>query len=166
MKEVAIYTDGACSAPPGPGGYGAIIIFGSHSKEISQGFRLTTNNRMEVLAAIEAITLLKDACAVSLYSDSKYLVDSINKGWALRWQANHWKKSDGAYAKNQDLWKKLLALNKRHTITFTWVKGHSDNEFNNRCDELATTATKENPTEIDTEFEREQDRKSEQGSLF
>ena len=166
MKEVAIYTDGACSAPPGPGGYGAIIMFGSRTKEISKGFRLTTNNRMEVLAAIEALALLKDTCSVSLYSDSKYLVDSISKGWALRWQANHWKKSDGAYAKNQDLWAKLLELNKQHDIKFTWVKGHADNEFNNKCDELATTATKEDATTIDEAFEREQNRKDKQGSLF
>ena len=141
-------------------------MYGSHTKEISQGFRLTTNNRMEVLAAIEALTLLKSACAVSLYSDSKYLVDSMVKGWALRWQANRWKKRDGAYAKNQDLWARLLELSKHHAITFIWVRGHSDNQFNNRCDELATTATRASPTEIDAEYEREHNRKDEQGSLF
>lgn len=166
MENIEIYTDGACSAPPGPGGYGAIIMSGNDKKEISQGFRLTTNNRMEVMAAIEALSLLKGRCSVSLYSDSKYLVDSVNKGWALRWQANHWKKSDGAYAKNQDLWNKLLELVKQHEISFNWVKGHSDNQFNNRCDELATTATKEDPNKIDFEYEREQSRKDEQSTFF
>ena len=139
---------------------------GSHTQEISQGFRLTTNNRMEVLAAIEALTLLEGSCTVSLYSDSKYLVDSISKGWAKKWQANHWKKSDGAYAKNQDLWARLLELNKKHTITFNWVKGHSDNEHNNRCDELATTATKEDPTKIDTPYEKPTPLEDPQTTLF
>ena len=166
MKEVGIYTDGACSAPPGPGGYGAVLLFGSSKQEISKGFRLTTNNRMEVLAAIEALNLLKDRCSVALYSDSKYLVNSMSLGWALQWQANSWKKKSGGFAKNQDLWKRMLDLEKRHDITFNWVKGHADNPYNNRCDELATTATREDANAIDEEYEQDQNRKDDQGSLF
>lgn len=142
MKFVEIFTDGACSGNPGCGGYGAILKYGNAVKEISQGYKTTTNNRMELLAAITALEMLKEPCKVDLYSDSKYLVDSINKGWIEKWQANNWKKSGSEKAKNIDLLIRLVAQTQRHDVSFIWVKGHDGHPENERCDTLATTAAK------------------------
>ncbi len=137
MKNVIIYTDGACSGNPGAGGWGAILEYGGKEKEISGGEPHTTNNRMELTAAIEALTMLKEPCEVALYSDSKYLIDTIQKGWAISWRKNGWKKADKKQALNVDLWEKILGLLEIHHVKFIWVKGHNDNEKNERCDRLA-----------------------------
>lgn len=137
MKEVIVYTDGACSGNPGPGGWGAILMFGSHHKEISGFEALTTNNRMELTAAVEALEALKEPCNVVLHSDSAYLVNSFKQGWLTKWQLNGWKTSNKGPVENQDIWKKLLELTGKHNVAWVKVKGHSDNEFNNRCDKLA-----------------------------
>lgn len=137
MKTVTIYTDGACSGNPGPGGWGAILMYGAHQKEISGGAPDTTNNRMELTAVISALSLLKEPCIVELWSDSKYVIDALEKGWARGWQKRGWVKSDKKPALNPDLWEKLLALAEIHTLHYHWVKGHAENEYNNRCDELA-----------------------------
>ena len=142
MKEVTIYTDGACSDNPGPGGWGAILMYDGHRKEISGAEHFTTNNRMELTAAIEALSRLKYPCKVQLYSDSAYLVNCFNNRWYAGWQRNGWKNSKGQPVENQDLWKRLLELMEAHDVTFIKVKGHSDNEWNNRCDELARAAIK------------------------
>ena len=150
MKEVEIYTDGACSGNPGPGGYGAILRYQDRERELSGGRRLTTNNRMELLAAIAALSALKEPCRVTLYSDSSYLVQVIDKGWAEGWKRRGWKKADGAPAQNPDLWEKLLLLCKEHTVRFIWVRGHAANALNNRCDVLAVkaAATAAEPDEV------------------
>ncbi len=137
MKEVALYTDGACSGNPGKGGWGAILIYGKYKKEMSGGEVETTNNKMELTAAIEGLSALKEKCKVKLYSDSKYLIDGITKGWARSWRAKGWKKSDGKPALNIDLWEKILELDEYHEIEYVWVKGHAGNEYNERCDRLA-----------------------------
>ncbi|HIV62325.1 MAG TPA: ribonuclease HI [Candidatus Butyricicoccus avistercoris] len=142
MKKVTIYTDGACSGNPGAGGWGAILQYNGHEKEISGGDKLTTNNKMELLAVISALELLKEPCEVDLYSDSKYVIDSITKGWAVGWKARGWKKADKSPAKNIELWERLLNLLETHNVTFHWVKGHADNPYNNRCDELAVSEWK------------------------
>lgn len=137
MKTVTIYTDGACSGNPGPGGWGAILMYGAHKKELSGGEASTTNNRMELTAVISALELLKEPCAVELWSDSKYVIDALDKGWAKGWRAKGWVKSDKKPALNPDLWARLLDLCEIHTVRTHWVKGHAENEYNNRCDELA-----------------------------
>lgn len=137
MKNVTIYTDGACSGNPGPGGWGAILRYGAHEKEMSGSEPSTTNNRMELLGVIAALEALHEPCAVDLYSDSKYVVDGITKGWAKSWRAKGWIKSDKKPTKNPELWGRLLDLLERHEVRFHWVKGHADNPYNNRCDELA-----------------------------
>lgn len=137
MKKVDIYTDGACKGNPGAGGYGAILVYAGVEKEISGGEAMTTNNRMELLAAITALELLKEPCAVSLTSDSKYLVDAVTKNWVYGWRDKGWKKSDGKAALNVDLWERLLPLLDRHEVTFHWIKGHDGHAFNERCDRLA-----------------------------
>jgi len=137
MKEVTIYTDGACSHNPGPGGWGAVLMFGSNEKEISGYEAHTTNNRMELTAAIKALEALKEPCKVSLYSDSAYLVNTFKQNWLEKWQRNGWKTSNKGPVENQDLWKQLLELTGKHTVEWVKVKGHSDNEYNNRCDRLA-----------------------------
>ena len=137
MKEVQIYTDGACSGNPGPGGWGAILVFGGREKELSGGERQTTNNRMELTAVISALEALREPCAVELYSDSKYVIDALSKGWAESWRKKNWIKSDKKPALNPDLWERLLDLTAVHTMRYHWVKGHADNEYNNRCDALA-----------------------------
>ena len=142
-KHVVIYTDGACSGNPGPGGYGIILQYGAHRKELSQGFAETTNNRMELLAVITALEALKTSCAVDLYSDSKYVIDAIQKGWAVKWRSKNWMRTPKEKAKNPDLWERLLDLLDYHDVTFHWVKGHAANENNNRCDELAVQAWKD-----------------------
>lgn len=137
MKQVTIYTDGACSGNPGPGGWGAVLKYGAHEREISGGEASTTNNRMELTAAVSALKALKEPCRVYLYSDSKYLVDSLMKGWVIAWEKRGWVKADKKPALNADLWQELLRLDKVHEITYHWVKGHADDDYNNRCDELA-----------------------------
>lgn len=141
-KEVTIYTDGACSGNPGPGGWGAILQYRGKEKELSGGESPTTNNRMELLAAISALEALKEPCKVTLYSDSKYVTDAVEKGWARSWRAKGWKKSDKTPAKNPDLWERLLKLLEVHDVKFVWVKGHAENVYNNRCDELAVKESK------------------------
>ena len=137
MKTVEIYTDGACSGNPGPGGWGAILRYNGVEKEISGGEAQTTNNRMELTAVIRALLCLKEKCAVELYSDSKYVIDALEKGWAKGWQKKGWIKADKKPALNPDLWARLLELSEKHELRYHWVKGHADNEFNNRCDALA-----------------------------
>ena len=140
MNIVEIYTDGACSGNPGPGGVGIVMMAGGHRKEISCAYGLTTNNRMELLAAILALEALKRPCKVRLHSDSRYLVDAIEKGWVARWQANNWMRNKKDPAVNVDLWKRLLPLLDTHQVDFVWVRGHADNVENNRCDALARDA--------------------------
>ena len=140
MRNVEIYTDGACSGNPGPGGIGVVMLHGAHRREISGGYVHTTNNRMEILAAIVGLEALKEDCAVRLYSDSRYLVDAIEKGWVVRWRANGWMRNKKDAAVNVDLWLRLLPLLERHKVEFIWVRGHADNKENNRCDELARAA--------------------------
>ena len=140
MDEVTIYTDGACSGNPGPGGWGAILMYKDSKKEISGGTKDTTNNIMEVTAVIEALKLLKRPCNVSVYSDSSYVVNCFKQGWIYNWMRNGWLSSDKKTVKNKELWQELYDLTKIHNVEFVKVKGHSDNEFNNRCDELARKA--------------------------
>lgn len=140
MKKVKLYTDGACSGNPGPGGYGAILIYNEKEKEISGGEKITTNNKMEIMAVIEGLKMLKEPCEVTVYSDSAYVVNSIDKGWIYNWKKNNWKKSDKSIVKNIELWEEMLNLMKIHKVNFIKVKGHSDNEYNNRCDALAVKA--------------------------
>ena len=140
MKQVTIYTDGACSGNPGPGGWGAILCWGGHEKELSGGERETTNNRMELTAVIRALEALKEPCEVALYTDSQYVANAMTKGWAVSWQARGWKRSNKEPALNPDLWTRLLELCGIHEVTFHWVKGHAENPYNNRCDQLAVAA--------------------------
>lgn len=142
MKEVQIFTDGACSGNPGPGGWGAILRFGDNVKELSGGEPKTTNNRMEMSAVIAALSALKEPCRVTLTSDSKYVIDAITKGWAKKWKSNNWIKSDKKPALNSDLWEKMLGLLEIHDVTFVWVKGHAGHPENERCDELAVMESK------------------------
>ena len=142
MKTVTIYTDGACSGNPGPGGWGAILRYKDTEKELSGGAADTTNNRMELTAVIEALDILKEPCVVELYSDSKYVIDGLSKGWAKGWQKRGWIKSDKKPALNPDLWERLLALTDRHEMRYHWVKGHAENEKNNRCDQMAVAESK------------------------
>lgn len=142
MKKVTIYTDGACSGNPGPGGWGAVLIYGGHRLEMSGGERQTTNNRMELVAAIEAMSRLNQRCEVELWSDSRYLVDGLEKGWAKNWRSRGWKKKDGSPALNPELWERLLELCEEHTVTLHWVKGHAENRENNRCDEMAVAESR------------------------
>lgn len=138
MKEVEIYTDGACRGNPGKGGWGAILVYGKHEKELSGGEKETTNNRMELTAAIEALSVLREPCRITLTSDSQYLINGMTKGWAVSWRKNGWKKSDKSPALNSDLWQKLLDLSETHEIKFVWIKGHAGHRYNERCDKLAT----------------------------
>lgn len=140
LKKVTIYTDGACSGNPGPGGYGAVLIYNGNEKEISGGEKSTTNNKMEMMGVIKALELLKEKCDVEIYSDSAYVVNSINNNWVYSWKKNNWIKSDKSKAKNIDLWERLLELIDYHHVKFVKVKGHADNEYNNRCDKLAVKA--------------------------
>ena len=146
MKEVIIYTDGACSGNPGPGGWGAILSFRGVEKEISGGDPSTTNNRMELTAVLEALRRLKEPCTVELYSDSKYVIDALQKGWVYGWKKRGWIKSDKKPALNVDLWEQLLPEIARHEIHYHWVKGHADNPYNNRCDELAVAESRKYKT--------------------
>ena len=137
MKTVTIYTDGACSRNPGPGGWGALLCYNGVEKELSGGAAQTTNNRMELTGVISALQALKEPCIVELYSDSKYVIDALEKGWAVSWRKRGWIKSDKKPALNSDLWEILLKLTEKHQLHYHWVKGHADNEYNNRCDALA-----------------------------
>ena len=141
MDSVIIYTDGACSGNPGPGGWGSILMYKDKKKEISGGSKETTNNIMEITAVIEALKLLKYPCEVKIYSDSAYVVNAFNNGWIYKWNLNNWKTAKKDPVKNKELWEELYNLTKVHKVEFIKVKGHSDNEYNNRCDELAVEAT-------------------------
>ena len=140
QDTIIIYTDGACTGNPGAGGYGAVIIDGDRREELSAGYKLTTNNRMEMMAAIAALESLKSNSKVKLHSDSKYIVDAVVKGWAKKWQANGWRRNKKEMAKNPDLWQELLDLCKIHDVEFVWVKGHAGIAENERCDQLAVAA--------------------------
>ena len=142
MKTVTLYTDGACSGNPGPGGWGAILEYQGHELELSGGEESTTNNRMELTAVIRGLQALKESCIVELYSDSKYVIDGLEKGWAVSWRKNGWKKADKKPALNPDLWEILLDLTEKHELRYHWVKGHAENPKNNRCDELAVAQWK------------------------
>lgn len=139
MKSVDIYTDGACSGNPGKGGYGVVMLYRQFRKEMSKGYQQTTNNRMELLSVVHALAALKEPCGVTLYSDSKYVVDSVTKGWVYNWQKKNWMRKT-APVPNADLWKQLLPLLQKHEVRFVWVKGHADNVENERCDLLARQA--------------------------
>lgn len=140
MQKVVIYTDGACSGNPGPGGWGAVLMYNKTKKEISGGARKTTNNIMELTAVVESLKMLRYPCEVDLYSDSAYIVNAFNQGWIYNWKANNWKTADKKEVKNKQIWQELYRLTRTHNVTFIKVKGHSDNEYNNRCDELARNA--------------------------
>jgi ribonuclease HI len=137
MKEVQLYTDGACRGNPGRGGWGAILVYGKYEKELSGGERETTNNRMELMAAIAGLEALKESCAVTLYSDSKYLVDAFLLGWVESWREHGWKRGKDEL-KNPDLWERLYSLTEKHSVSFVWIKGHNGHDYNERCDALAT----------------------------
>lgn len=143
LKQVEIFTDGACSGNPGPGGFGVVMKYMQHRKEVSGGAADTTNNRMELLAAVTGLELLNERCHVTLYSDSKYVVDAIEKGWAVKWRANGWMRNKKAPALNPDLWERLLALLDKHEVNFVWVKGHAGHPENERCDRLAVQAAQQ-----------------------
>ena len=142
MQKVTIYTDGACSGNPGPGGWAAVLIYEEHKKEISGGSKETTNNIMELTAILEALKALKTECEVELYSDSAYSVNAFNQGWIYNWIKKGWKTADGKEVKNKEIWQEIYSLTKKHKVNFNKVKGHSDVELNNRCDELARNAIK------------------------
>ena len=142
MEKVIIYTDGACSGNPGPGGWGAILMYKDTKKEIFGNKENTTNNVMELTAVIEGLKLLKFPCEVELYSDSAYLVNGFNQGWIYGWQKNNWKNSSKEPVKNKEIWEEIYKMTQKHKVKFIKVKGHSDNEFNNRCDEMARNAIK------------------------
>lgn len=152
--KIVIYTDGGALGNPGPGGYGAVIADGSKSKELSKGFRLTTNNRMELMACIEGLKAVKKSSPIVLYSDSKYVVDGITKGWARKWRANGWMRTKSDPAINPDLWDNLLKLCEKHDVTFCWVKGHAGIDGNERCDTLATGAASGSDLAVDTAYEK------------
>jgi len=142
MKHIDLYTDGACSGNPGPGGWGCVLIYKGVEKELSGGEAETTNNRMELLAAINGLEALKESCKVTLYSDSKYVIDALQLGWAKKWRAAGWMRNKKEPAKNPELWERLLNLCDEHEMTYVWVKGHAENEYNNRCDNLAVAESK------------------------
>ncbi|KKO44128.1 ribonuclease H [Arsukibacterium ikkense] len=155
QKSVAIFTDGSCLGNPGPGGYGAILVYNEHRKELSGGFRLTTNNRMELLAAIVALESLKSACQVDLTTDSQYVRLGIMQ-WLAGWKRNNWKTSQKQPVKNQDLWIRLDAAAAKHKVNWHWVKGHAGHPENERCDVLARKAAEAKPTTVDQAFEQSQ----------
>ena len=152
MKKIEIFTDGACSGNPGKGGYGVILSYNGKRKELSEGFEVTTNNRMELLAAIKGLEALKEPCEVVLYSDSKYLIDAINKNWIDSWQKNGWKNSKKEPVKNRELFERLIELLKIHSVEFSWVKGHDGHEENERCDFLATSAASGENLSVDKDY--------------
>lgn len=139
MKEVTIYSDGACSGNPGPGGYGTVLVYNGIEKELSEGFESTTNNRMELLGCIKGLECLKEPCRVTVVSDSKYLCDAINQGWLESWKNRGWKKADKKPVLNPELWQRLDRMLSVHTVTFEWIKGHNGHKYNERCDTLAVS---------------------------
>ena len=153
MNEVTIYTDGAAEPNPGPGGYGVVLLCGPHRKELSGGFARTTNNRMELFAAIKGLEAIKTPCKVRLHSDSQYLVNAMTEGWARRWQAKGWKRNRHDKAVNPDLWERLLRLCETHDVEFIWVKGHAGQRENERCDELAVQATQQGNLPVDEGYD-------------
>ncbi len=155
QKHVTIYTDGSALGNPGPGGYGVVIRYKDHCRELSGGFRRTTNNRMEILSAITGLTLLKEPCHVMLHSDSQYLIHAITKGWARRWQAKGWMRNAKEKALNSDLWKQLLPLLSQHDVEWVWVRGHTGNPDNERCDALARQAAQQPNLPPDQIYEEE-----------
>lgn len=156
MKEVSLYTDGACIGNPGPGGYGLVLVYGTHRREISGGYRRTTNNRMELMSVIKGLEALKESCRVSVFSDSKYVVDAFSKGWAEKWRANGWRRNKKEQAINPDLWERVLDLCAGHDVEFRWVKGHSGHPENERCDQLATRAASQPDLPPDEPYEQMQ----------
>ncbi len=166
VNPVTIYTDGACTGNPGPGGYGIVILKQGKRQELSKGYRLTTNNRMELLAAIIALESLTQPSQTELYTDSKYLSDAINKGWADRWRANGWRKSDKGKVLNIDLWKRLLALLDKHEVKIHWVKGHNGHPENERCDRLAVKAAQGKGLAEDLGYTSEETPVTKQPGLF
>ncbi len=154
LQEVIIYTDGACIGNPGPGGYGIVLKHGRVRKELSGGFRQTTNNRMELTAAIVGLELLKKPCRVQIYTDSRYLVDAIQQGWAEQWRARNWKRQKRGKAMNPDLWQRLLDLCGMHQVEFNWIKGHADTPENERCDQLAQAAARQRGLPADQGYEQ------------
>jgi ribonuclease HI len=155
QKHITIHTDGSAIGNPGPGGYGVVLRYGKHVRELTGGFRRTTNNRMEILAAIEGLRALKEPCAVTLHSDSQYLVDAINKGWVEQWQAKGWMRTKKERALNVDLWLQLLPLLEKHDVTFVWVRSHVGNPDNERCDVLAKQAAAQKNLPPDEVYEAE-----------
>ena len=153
---MTIYTDGGCIGNPGPGGYGVVLIAGKQRQEISAGYRLTTNNRMELTAAIAGLNALSSRSKVTLYSDSRYLVDGMTKGWAAQWRARGWRKAGRGKALNADLWQNLLDLSERHEVNFIWIQGHSGNHENERCDQLSMQAARQHNLPLDPGYEPEQ----------
>lgn len=152
FPDVEMYTDGACSGNPGSGGYGIVLKYKDNIKEISGGYRQTTNNRMELIAVIIGLEALKKPCKVKIYSDSKYIIDALNKGWIRKWKENGWLRARNKPTKNADLWVKILNLAEKHIITWVWVKGHDENIYNNRCDKLAKEAIRKQPLQEDQGF--------------
>ena len=165
LKKTTIYTDGACLGNPGSGGYGVILIYGDRRRELSGGFRLTTNNRMELMAALVGLEALKERCQVTLYSDSQYLVESMNQGWVLRWRAKRWARKGGRVP-NTDLWQKLLELCNQHEVTFEWIQGHSGQQENERCDQLSFSAAQRKDLPPDEVYEAEIEQQKRQTNLF
>jgi len=156
LKRVTIYTDGACLGNPGPGGYGVVLLYKGRRKELSGGYRKTTNNRMEIMAAIVGLKALKEKCEATLYSDSEYLVKAMTEGWVERWRKNNWRRNRKEKALNPDLWEQLLQLYEYHQVEFKWVKGHAKSAENNRCDELALEAAQQSNLPVDEGYnERE-----------
>jgi ribonuclease HI len=152
-KHIEVYTDGACTGNPGPGGYAAILRYGEHERELSGGFRRTTNNRMELLAVIKALEALKEPCTVTLFSDSEYIVNSLSKGWALKWRDKRWRRQGNTVVPNWELWDRLLALCARHRLEVQWVRGHAGHEENERCDTLAVRAAAGPDLPVDLGYE-------------
>jgi ribonuclease HI len=153
LKQVTIYTDGGCSGNPGPGGYGVVLLHGEKRREVSAGYRRTTNNRMEIMAAIAGLEALRYRCAVTIYTDSQYLANSIMQGWAVRWRANGWLRNKTEVAVSPDLWERLLDLCSRHEVRFCWVKGHAGDAGNECCDRLSVAAAKGGELLVDEGYE-------------
>jgi ribonuclease HI len=154
IKEVTLYTDGACEPNPGSGGWGVVLIYGNHRKELSGGFQLSTNNRMEIIAAIKGLETLKAPCKVTLYSDSEYLVNAMMQGWVRRWQRDNWWRNKEEKAANVDLWGKLLDLCNKHQVEFVWIKAHAGNPENERCDQLSLEALKQDDLTTDEGYQK------------
>ena len=152
-KHVIVYTDGACTGNPGPGGYGVVLFYGKHRRELSGGYRLTTNNRMELMGPIKGLEALNQGCQVTLHSDSRYVVESIEKGWAKRWRSNGWMRNKKEQAVNPDLWGTLLELCEKHDVEFRWVPGHAGDPENERCDQLAVQAAHQRELPPDEGYE-------------